>query len=476
MIPSSPLATSYAADFPPTTSLPLTLSPYVSPPQHSFLIVPSPTYTPTSHGDSCIIASYSLPSMMPHFFRARDGSPQSILDAITALHTRVSIDYYGDDPLRAIIIDPAYLDPTDAAVSAHSLALGYHVIARTPHHDDDQLPPFIHPIASVPPDDPRALHMMKAAYDCLFSERFTSHEYGRLSNSSFDLLELARTHLTLEPIPTTWGIMSRFQLAMRCLPDPSHYFQAPTYSNPMNEIMSLYFFPAGRPPGWSSTNWSNFFGLPRHHDTPHLRSCLSCDTLMFSGSQNCATCITRAPPCPSCSMPVYSGLQSCDQCIALDNAPPESPLDDHLESDDSDIPSLVSSDDSDNDPDSDSSSSHQYADASYPSPPFLPPDFPPDVHPFTGAPLLVSDILGPERRDRTMSDSPEPVEPPPPLPSDPAVLTPYGYLPLACYRNGLDSCATCIEIIGGHSKHLQRLLRRVLAFTEPSHANPATLT
>ena len=159
------------------------MSPYAYAHSNSYLIIPSPTYIPNPAGDSCIIATYSLPSMLPHFFRVRDNSTMSILAAITALHARVSSDSTVDHPFRSIVIDPAYLNSSDAAVIVHSQRLDYRIIARIPLPDDALFPPFIHPIASAPPDDPRALHMLSAAYSCLYSDRYTSPSFGRLSHS-----------------------------------------------------------------------------------------------------------------------------------------------------------------------------------------------------------------------------------------------------------------------------------------------------
>ena len=103
-------------------------------------------------------------------------------------------------------------------------------------------------------------------------------------------------------------------------------------------------------------------------------------------------------------------------------------------------------------------------------------EIPPDVHPITGAPLLVSDINDPGCRSRTMNDSPDSLAPPHPLPDDPAILTLYGYLPLTCFRNGLDTCATCAKVAFGPPSYLQRLLSDALALIPPTHAAPSAPT
>jgi hypothetical protein len=228
-------------------------------------------------------------------------------------------------------------------------------------------------------------------------------------------------------------------------------------------------------------------------------------------------------------MPVYSGLPSCSNCIALDNAPPDFPLDDLLGSDDPDIPSLVSSDGSDIDTRSGSEDDpmHQRAHAFYPSiappPPFDPrsdtedepmhsradnrPPFAPStqddpspdpadepmhhspatpthdsvpnplLHPLTGAALRVADILAPQLYDNTaltnaVAESGDPNDlvhvADLPLPTDPATVSIYGYLPLRCFRNGLDMCAICISLVLGPHSPFQPLTALLLGLEDPS--------
>jgi hypothetical protein len=172
---------------------------------------------------------------------------------------------------------------------------------------------------------------------------------------------------------------------------------------------------------------------------------------------------------------MYSCSPTCPDCNALAANLPD--YDPDSEDDNLDIPSLASIDDPDSDTQPDATpSTYPYADASYPSLSLFPPDYPPDVHPITGAPLLVSDITDPGYRPRTMSHSPDSLAPPHPLPDDPAILTLYGYLPLTCFRNGLDTCATCAKVAFGPPSYLQRLLSDALALIPPTHAAPSAPT
>ena len=114
------------------------------------------------------------------------------------------------------------------------------------------------------------------------------------------------------------------------------------------------------------------------------------------------------------------------------------------------------------------------AHASYPSlappPPTLPPGSPPVpnplLHPLTGAILRVADILAPQLYDNTAlldavaeSGDPDDLEhiADLPQPNDPATVSIYGYLPVGCFRNGLDMCAICTSLAFGPDFHLQPL-------------------
>ena len=101
----------------------------------------------------------------------------------------------------------------------------------------------------------------------------------------------------------------------------------------------------------------------------------------------------------------------------------------------------------------------------------------PLLHPMTGATLRVADIVASPPYDsiaitNALSESDDPDNHTSiatlPQPDDPATVSIYGYLPLACFRNGLDMCTICTSLAFGPDFHLQPLTALTLGLEPPS--------
>ena len=450
--------------------------------EYPWLLSLSPPFPADPQGNTRVIAAYSIPNLLPHFIPIPDASPTSIRTSVDILRSRIHANCPSHFPFTSIIISDSHLDPADPIVRAHATEHGYSIFERLPHPDDQRFPAFIQPFASAchplnPAGDHHALHVLWAAYDSLLFDRYACPVHGRLAPYSLALLQHASTLISLGRIDSPLGPISRFQSLTRTPPDLSNYLLTPFLDDPSRSILSIYLSAF---PKTHSVDWNLFARPPGYShpdsdcDTDSIPSLISNDNLTDSDDEPIHPSHATLPPTgrhsdvdfthprsdarpsPVSRDPVPVPITYPMLLRATTSNPSLAPLPLHC-------PAPV--------PSAESTLPRVCASLAPPlamSPPSSLPAPHPLLHPLTSAILRVSDILAPQLYDNTrlidaVAESGDPADlvhiADLPQPNDPATVSLYGYLPINCFRNGLDMCAICTSLVNCPDCHLQPLTK-----------------